>query len=140
MWLYNLHFPTAQLRLNFFLDLEHASHLSATTCSHLAILAVYYPFQQFYRVHYHPNKPVQNHLEHNLENILYNVWHEMKLLNLLPKIQLYYLKKESKHHVTHHLLRLLLDFSLAAHLPVSLELCSLFLDVLSSHNSSTLDF
>jgi hypothetical protein len=33
-------------------------------------------------VHHHPNEPVQNHLEHNLENVSYGVWHEMKPLNL----------------------------------------------------------
>jgi hypothetical protein len=42
-------------------------------------------------VHHHPNEPVQNHLEHNLENVSYGVWHEINPLNLLPKTQKYYL-------------------------------------------------
>ena len=50
-----------------------------------------FPFQQFCMVHHHPNEPVQNHFEHNLENVSYGVWHEMKPLNLLPKTHKYYL-------------------------------------------------
>jgi hypothetical protein len=65
---------------------------------------------------------------------------KMKPLNLLPKTQKYYLQKESKHLVTHHLLHLLPDFSPTVHLFVSLELSSLSSYVLSSHNSSTLSF
>ena len=91
-------------------------------------------------VHHHPNEPIQNHLDHNLENVSYGVWYEMKPLNILPKTQKYYLQKESKHLVTQLLLHLLLDFSLVVHLFVSLELCNLSLDVLSSHNSNTLSF
>jgi hypothetical protein len=91
-------------------------------------------------VHHHPNEPVQNHLEHNLENVSYGVWHEMNPLNLLPKTQKYYLQKESKHLVTYHLLHLLPDFSLIVHLFVSLELCNLSSDVLSSHNYNIISF
>ena len=71
-------------------------------------------------VHDHPNEPVQNHLEHNLENVSYEAWHEMKPLNILRKTQKYYLHKESKHLVTHHLLHLLHDFSPVVHLFISL--------------------
>jgi hypothetical protein len=128
------------LKLDFSLDLEHVLPLSTTIGFHSFTLFVPYPFQQFFMVHHHPNEPIQNHLEHNLENVSYGVWHEMKPLNLLPKTQKYYLQKESKHLVTHHLLHFLLYFSLVVHLFVSLELCSLYLDVLSSHNSITLSF
>jgi hypothetical protein len=38
-------------------------------------------------VHHHPNKPIQNNLEHNIENVSYGLWHEINPLNLLPKIQ-----------------------------------------------------
>jgi hypothetical protein len=103
-------------------------------------LFVPFPFQQFYMVHHHLNEPVKNHLEHNLENVSYGLWHEMNPLNLLPMTHKYYLQNESKNLITHHLLHLLLDFSLIVHLFVSLELCSLSSDVLSSHNSNTLSF
>jgi hypothetical protein len=99
-----------------------------------------FPFQNFFMVHHHPNEPVQNHLEHNLENVSYEVWHEIKPLNLLPKTQKYYLQKESKHLVTDHMLHFLPNFSPIFHLFVSLELCSLSSNVLSSHNSSILSF
>jgi hypothetical protein len=89
-------------------------------------------------VHHHPNEPIQNHLEHNLENVSYGVWHEMNPLDLLPKTQKYYLQKESKHLVTIHLLHFFLDFSLVVLLFVSFELYSLSTDVLSSHNSNTI--
>jgi hypothetical protein len=128
------------LKLDFFLDMEHVLPLSTTIGFHYFVLFVPFPFQQFFMVHHHPNEPIQNYLEQNIENVSYGVWHEMKPLNLLPKIWKYYLQKESKHLVTHHLLHLLPDFSLVVHLFISLELCSLSSDVLSSHNSNTLTF
>jgi hypothetical protein len=120
--------------------MEHVLPLSTTIGFHCTALFLPFPFQQSCMVHPHPNEPVKNHLEHNLENVSYGVWHEMKPLNLLPKTQKYYLQKESKHLVTHHLLHLLPDFSHVVHLFISLELCSLSSDVLSSHNSNTLSF
>ena len=140
IWIYNLHLPTALLKSYFFLNLEHVLPLSTTIGFHCVSLFLPFQFQQFFMVHHHPNEPIQNHLEHNMENVSYGVWHEMKPLNLLPKTQKYHLRKESKHLVTHHLLHLLLDFSLVVHLFVSLELYSLSLDVISSQNSSTLFF
>ena len=65
----------------------YVSPLSITIGFHSFSLFLPYPFQQFDMVHHHPNKPIKNHLEHNLENTSYGVWHEMKPLNLLPKIQ-----------------------------------------------------
>jgi hypothetical protein len=64
----------------------------------------------------------------------------MNPMNLLLKTHKYYLHKYSNHLVTHHLLHFLLDFSLVVHLFVSLELCNLSSDVLSSHNSNTIYF
>jgi hypothetical protein len=122
---YNLHLPTTLLKLDFSLDMEHVLPLSTTIGFHYFSLFVANPFQQFCMAHYHPNEPIQNNLEHSLENVSYGVWHEMKPLNLLPKTQKYYLQKESKHLVTHHLLHLLPKFSPVVHLFVSLELCSL---------------
>jgi hypothetical protein len=139
-WMNNLHLPTALLKSDFFLNIEHVLPLSTTIGFHFVALFLPFSFQQFCMVYHHPNEPVKNHLEHNLENVFYGVWHEMKLLNLLPKTQKYYLQKESKHLVTHHLLHFLPDFSPVVHLFVSLELCSLSSDVLSSHNSITLSF
>jgi hypothetical protein len=89
---------------------------------------------------HHPNEPVKNHLKHNLEKVSYGVWHELKLLTLLPKNEKYYLQKESKHLVTHHLLHFLPNFSLVVHFFVSLEIYNLPLDVIYFQNSITLSF
>jgi hypothetical protein len=78
---------TALMKLYFSFNLEHVLPLSKTIDFHSFALSLPFPFQQFYMVHHHPNEPVQNHLEHNLENVSYGVWHEMKPLNLLPKTQ-----------------------------------------------------
>jgi hypothetical protein len=118
------------LSVNMDIQTSLANYPVEISFFHCVALFLPFPFQQFCMVHHHPNELVQNHLEHNLENISYGMWHEMKPLNLLPKTKKYYLQKESKHLVTHHLLHLLLDFSPAVHLFISLELCSLSSDVL----------
>jgi hypothetical protein len=74
---------TTLLKLDFSLDLEHVLPLSTTIGFHCFALFLPFPFQQFFMVHHHPNEPVQNYLEHNLENVSYGVWHEMKPLNPL---------------------------------------------------------
>jgi hypothetical protein len=128
------------LKLCFSLDLEYVLPLSKTIGFHSFDLFVPYPFQKKFMVHHYPNEPFQNHLELNLENDSYGVWHEMKPLSLLPKNKKYYLQKESKYIATHHLLHLILDFFLVVHLFSSLELYSLSSEVLSSHNSNTISF
>jgi hypothetical protein len=128
------------VEIRIYLDLEHVLPLSTTIGFHCFALFLPFSFQQFCMVHHHPTKLVQNHLEHNLENVSYGAWHEMKPLNLPPKTRKHYLQKESKHLVTHYQLHLLPDFSHVVHLLVSLELCSLSSDALSSHNSNTLSF
>jgi hypothetical protein len=120
--------------------MEHVIPLSTTIGFYSFALFLPFPFQQFCMVHHHPNEIVQNHLENNIENVSYGVWNEMNPLNLLPKTKKYYLQKESKNIVTHHLLHLLPIFSLDVHLFVSLEICSISSDVLSYHNSNTLSF
>jgi hypothetical protein len=67
--------------------MEHVFPLSVTIGFHSLTLFVPYAFQQFYMVHHHPNKPIQNNLEHNLENISYGVWHEINPMNQIPKNQ-----------------------------------------------------
>jgi len=88
-------------------------------------------------VHHHPNKVIQNHLEHNLENISYGMWLEMNPLNLSPKNQQYYLLQVLNNIVTRHLLHLLKYYSHIVHLLDSLlETNDLFSCVISSHNAN----
>jgi hypothetical protein len=53
--------------------MEHVLPLSTTIGFHFFALFLPFPFQQFFMVHHHPNELVQNHLEHNLENVSYGV-------------------------------------------------------------------
>jgi hypothetical protein len=71
--------------------MEHVLPLWTTIGFHCFALFLPFPLQQFCMVHHHPNEPVKNHLEHNIENVSYGVWHEMDPLNILPKNHKYYL-------------------------------------------------